>query len=538
MLKRIICDKFKQRIVDFKNGLNTVLGDDVGTNSIGKSTFLLIVDFAFGGSSYNQSTEVFKNIGHHAIKICFEFNSVLYYFQRKTEDSNTVYKCDENYTTIATLSLEQYNEFLYDKYSIDLFDLKFRGVISLYSRIYGKDNLDEKHPLSIRRNEPEEKAVISLIKLFDLYRQIAEINKNRIEKKERYKAFVNAQKHNVLPKNITKKTYKENCDKILILKKQCEDLQNEIGTQSLNLKTEQLEQVRILMNDLSIWKRQRSKANAMLVKLENNKSSVGGVSNVDLEELIEFFPNVNTEKIEKVNQFHSTVSRILSKEIGNQITQIKIQIEYTNEHIDKIHAQIQDITKTVNPSKIAIQQLIIIQKQIAELELCNNFHDDSDRYKLEKTDTEQQYNVLNQQHTNQLSVMLNKKMDEINDFIYSKEKMAPSITFNKNRYIFSTPDDRGTGTSYKNMIVYDLSILEMTKLPILIHDSVVLKQVADTAIDKIMEKYSSYNKKQIFIALDKRSSYLDETKKILSSTTILELSPKGNELFGCSWNNK
>ena len=65
MLTEILCDKFldggKERgPIRFKRGLNVVLGDEKATNSIGKSTFLLAVDFAFGGSAYAQSDKSMK----------------------------------------------------------------------------------------------------------------------------------------------------------------------------------------------------------------------------------------------------------------------------------------------------------------------------------------------------------------------------------------------------------------------------------------------------------------------------------------------
>ena len=47
MLTEIICDKFIQEKIVFKNGLNVVLGDEESSNSIGKSTLLLIIDFIF-----------------------------------------------------------------------------------------------------------------------------------------------------------------------------------------------------------------------------------------------------------------------------------------------------------------------------------------------------------------------------------------------------------------------------------------------------------------------------------------------------------
>ena len=51
MLREIRCEKFRTRVVPFHPGLNVVLGDDNATNSIGKSTLLMLVDFVFGGST-------------------------------------------------------------------------------------------------------------------------------------------------------------------------------------------------------------------------------------------------------------------------------------------------------------------------------------------------------------------------------------------------------------------------------------------------------------------------------------------------------
>ena len=101
-------------------------------------------------------------------------------------------------------------------------------------------------------------------------------------------------------------------------------------------------------------------------------------------------------------------------------------------------------------------------------------------------------------------------------------------------YLFFTPDDTGTGIAYKGLVVFDLAVLSLTKLPILVHDSVVLKQISDNAIEKIIELYSS-SEKQIIIALDKQDSYSKKTARLLSESTVLNLGNNGKELFGRSW---
>ena len=81
MLKEIFCSKFKQPKIEFHNGLNVILGDNNGSNSIGKSTMLLIIDYVFGGDTYTRS-DVIDNIGQHEICFCFEFGEVNFYYGR------------------------------------------------------------------------------------------------------------------------------------------------------------------------------------------------------------------------------------------------------------------------------------------------------------------------------------------------------------------------------------------------------------------------------------------------------------------------
>ena len=119
----------------------------------------------------------------------------------------------------------------------------------------------------------------------------------------------------------------------------------------------------------------------------------------------------------------------------------------------------------------------------------------------------------------------------INDYIYHGTCNSPILNFTKSGYEFFTPDDTGTGIAYKGLVVYDLSVLKLTALPILVHDSIVLKQISDIAIEKILELYQRSNK-QVIISLDKHTSYTAASTKVLVENAVLNLAPNGNELFG------
>lgn len=74
--------------IKFKKGLNVINGSVTGTNSIGKSTFMMAVDFCFGGSGYAKLENVKNNVDKHDINFAFMFDSSAtpFYFQEIQEN--------------------------------------------------------------------------------------------------------------------------------------------------------------------------------------------------------------------------------------------------------------------------------------------------------------------------------------------------------------------------------------------------------------------------------------------------------------------
>ena len=143
MLVEVQCDKFIEngkvrKPIRFHAGLNAVLGDDNGSNSIGKSTFLMILDFVFGGSDYvKKCADVQENVKEHTINFCYQFNNELFYFSRSTTEYNQVLKCDANYHQLPDtkpMTLSEYGEFLCEKYGLYVSNLLVGGGQELKRR--------------------------------------------------------------------------------------------------------------------------------------------------------------------------------------------------------------------------------------------------------------------------------------------------------------------------------------------------------------------------------------------------------------------
>lgn len=130
MLYEIECDKFARTIngelvprgrIEFHEGLNTVLGDKKAENSIGKSTFLLALDFCFGGDDYlnTEINNVVSFVGNHTIKFAFKFGNRIERYMRDTLNSRVVIVCDDNYQPVGEpMQIADFHKHLREAYQI------------------------------------------------------------------------------------------------------------------------------------------------------------------------------------------------------------------------------------------------------------------------------------------------------------------------------------------------------------------------------------------------------------------------------------
>lgn len=85
MLTEIKSEVFAEKAVIFHEGLNVILGDSTASNSIGKSTMLMIIDYVFGGDTYIKNNhDAIEKLGDHSFQFSFCFDGEMLYFARST----------------------------------------------------------------------------------------------------------------------------------------------------------------------------------------------------------------------------------------------------------------------------------------------------------------------------------------------------------------------------------------------------------------------------------------------------------------------
>ena len=529
MLMEIRCEKFHQQIISFNSGLNVILGTNEADNSIGKSTFLLIVDFVFGGNTYAKQENIIKNIGSHDIYFCFCFNNTLYKFCRNNTDASKVWKCDNEYKKIRQMDLDEFCEWLDKAYQLRLPKLTFRNAVGRYMRIYGKDNYSEKHPLDRIPNEKPYDAILALIKLFNLYMPIENADEQFKKAKEEYKAYTDAQKLNFISK-INKTKFNDNEKEIKKISEQIEklscgffDLDSSVSERALEIKS-----------NLSKIRRIKGRLQARYNTLTENLGYKFSITNESLNNLKTYFPQANIEHIEEIENFHSKISKIFKAELNIEKTKMEEEILDYENIINNFETELQSLTTEPNLSKLVLSKHTLLLKDQERLVQENEAYSKMNKLQETKQNAEKLLKQIKDKQLAIISSEINTKLQTFNTAIYKITHKAPIISFNKNSYTFFTPDDTGTGIAYKGLVIFDLSVLELTKLPVLVHDSIIFKNISDEAIQKIIELYSNSGK-QIIIAFDKQKSYGEKTYNLLEKSSVLKLSDNGKQLFGFSW---
>ena len=211
-------------------------------------------------------------------------------------------------------------------------------------------------------------------------------------------------------------------------------------------------------------------------------------------------------------------------------------IAWADDEIQKYEREIEKTGIPENLSKKLWDKYSEVSARIRMLEEENRIYDETETLKTDIKDSISQLAETQGREMRFMQADATAEMSAVNRLVY-EDKTAPVLTISKpNSYRFETPNDDGTGAKFKGLLVFDISILDLTPLPILVHDSILFANISYEAMEKVLGIYKQKTGKQIIIAIDKAPSYTALSQEIIKDSTVLKLSGNGNELFGRSWN--
>ena len=536
MLREIRCNKFHQRAIQFHNGLNVVLGAEDALNSIGKSTALLAIDFALGGNSY-VSDDLKENVGDHIVEFSFQFGNDIYYFSRSTDNIEMVNKCDSSYRPVEIWKKEQYAQWLKEKYGCGNTSISFREIVSLYSRIYGKGNATENKPLNIVSEETKSKAIRRLLGVFEVLDDLEALEQAKIEAETKVKVMSDAASEEVIVVHKSKKSKQEIEERLQLIDQEIMGIQSQISSGRCSLTEEQLQVVSDMYEEREQFNAHLMRREARLRRLNRSEDDLRKEYEVNIEELREFFPAVNMQQLENVNNFHHQLSDILAAEVKTQIRDTECAIRTLKEQIADIDKKISAVLEATdeNATQMALKRLMDRAAEQERLKIEYQYAQDFEKWKSKKKQTKETFEARQEELLRSVESRLNRTMEAYSRNI-NPRKNPPQLELTSNNYTFECENDKGTGTRYAGVIILDLSVLQLTMLPILIHDNVLFKNIEDSTISKLVSFYQGFPDKQIFISMDKVSHYDRETSRVLQNAAVLQLGRGESALFGSQWN--
>lgn len=536
MLIEVKCNNFIKKTITFKKGLNVIVGDNNASNSIGKSTFLMILDFILGGETYlKHNKDVFNNIGKHEFCYAFKFNQKIFKYKKTIIDNQElIYECDENYTEIKEIDKIQYRDFLKKMYMIKSENITFREMISLYLRVWGKGNDTIKRPLHIVSTTKNSDAVNNLLKVYEKYDFIADLE-NKKDTLNKTNSVLNGSFREKFVLKINKKEYLENEKKLKELENMKSKIKETLQKKSINILNIQNTRLIELNNAKKEFTTQKGYIEKKIKDMQFKNLGKTNLSKNDFKKLEEFFPTINKEKILKIEDFHKKITSYLKKEIKITIEELQKKLSFIEIELNNINLKTEDINKELGNDSYLVEEITDITTEMNELKRKNSYYNKKIKVGKQIKDNEKEILDFKIEILDKLSGKLNREMVRVNNIVNSA-RPAPNLLINDKNYIFEVANNTGTGNGFENLIVFDLSIFHTTNLPTLIHDSFLFKNIEIDTMENIIKEYLTF-KKQCFISIDELNRYSNETKELIKKNRILKLSSE-NVLFGVKWGEK
>ena len=543
MLSEIQSDAFKDHDVPrgaivFRQGLNTVLGSADGANSIGKSTFLLAIDYAFGGDAYSSREDIRSHVGAHDVRFAHVIGGVVYRFMRSAPNGDAVWKCDENYGLQDAMTITDFRKWLLEAYGLTGRYATFRDLVSCHLRIYGKGSMNETRPLEVNSKEPEKAGIVRTVKLFGEYDTLDAGEERRKKADEAKKIFDSACARGYISSARNKTDWLANEKRIAEIETEMDSL---LGVYESGLAdVDEIESARAaeLKGRITKLKRRRTRLRSRLGLIDSDMELGGSPTKRQLDDLARLFPECDLKAIEEVEAFHKGLATILKDEYKEAKSDIRAQMALIDAEIDELTRKANELGEITSLPVAVIRAYSEQQAEVKRLRGANDAYEKKNELVFELRRRRDEAKETEERVLRHLEEIINGDLTILSDQIAGPDQAAPRLTFNSiGSYDYSILGDAGTGAQARSMLMLDLVFLKRTPLPIVVCDSVSLKQVADEPLMRLLE-HCDQTEKQVFIAFDRGETYGNgELPRVLADSVVLSLS-KGHELYGESWGRK
>lgn len=524
MLKQIKCNLFNQSTIDFHAGLNVILGDDEAKNSIGKSSALLVIDFAMGGDSLlDDDAGAIEYLGHHSYEITFEFGSVPLFVTRSTKQADVVDICDSNHVKLDEITVEAYRERLKSLYDLSELESSFRSIVGPFARIWNKGEADPDHPLA---GNPKEKLGAGVARLVDLFERTGDVSVERavLQALQDKRNLMNKSMTAEIIPRITMTKYKANKKLIETNAQAISDIKDNFAGAITAYEALFDDKLRAIQQTKNEMVSKRNLVSARREKLQRDISGITPRLAANIALVAEFFPDANLERLEMVEQFHAKIGKLVSKELKTELELLIANETEITTAITDLDQQIKLTLKAKGTPTDLFAKVFELKEVTDKAKEENKFFEQKASIESSETATKTRLEAIYGKIFLEIETAINQKLEKFNKLVYGPERKPSRLHLKKaNSYSFTSRMDTGTGKSYAGLVGFDLSMLSLTRLPFVIHDSMIYKNIEIAATEHIIRILASFKNKQIFLAFDEAKKFNSTTQDTLNAKMVLQL---------------
>ena len=549
MLVEIRCDKFKcngvvRPPIVFQPGLNCVVGDgSTKSNSIGKSTFLMVIDFCFGGVDYVlKETDTQNHIKPHVIQFKFEFGGKPYYFSRSTDRNayRFVNVCYENYRVLRTISLDRFNEGLGKMYGTHATGLSFRSVVGRFFRIYNRNTHNELRPLNTVARESDGTGIADMLKLYGLYGDIGASDAAYEEAASKKSTYANIRKYGIAPIASDQAEVDANLAEIAKLEDELAQIRRDNALGAADGDDIRIARKNELIREKRKLQRERRKLVSRLSEIEFDQEIDPEEMTRKYEPLLEFFPGIeiNVDRIKALDLFQKRVRAIVSREVEEGNEDINVLIAAIDEQIATLDKELEEYKGEPNVKDEVADRIAEIKAKIKQLKEANENYSKYAQAQADFTTASDKRKASVQTKVGTLQSRINGSMETLNLNFDGGRNYPPTLQINGlDSYQFFTPNDTGTGSRNKGLWLFDLTVLAQTSLPAFVHDSILFNSAEYDRTKVALDLFAGQTK-QIFVAIDDPYAGNGAFREVALGHARLTLGHDGLALFGEEWNKK
>lgn len=554
MLVEIYCNKFKtggkdgevRPPITFHEGLNAVIGDEDRSNSIGKSTLLMIIDFVFGGNDYiTKYTAVQDNVKEHNICFTLRFEDLEYSFMRNTVKYNEVIKCNRQYIPLKDenpMMIDEYRAFLGKMYRMQFEGLTWRGLMSKHIRVHGRDTMDASRPLQEAKDGRQSDDIKRYLKQFERYAIVEkQINQAKVAEDEK-ETFRKSVSFNHIRMASGDKEYKANETKIAELQIKENELAENSSKGLLDLNSMQAQRLSELNSNLISYSRQRARVQSQLNSLRREMIEGKKTFKRSYSDLEKFFPGIEFKAIAEIDKFHQGLSKVLQDEFKESEADLATTYVMLGNEITKIKEQILEIKHIPNVTQAVLKEYARITTELNNLQAANENYKTFDELKKTAKDYAETRDKIIARQLSEIQDIVNKKMKEITtQIVRDKKLISPVLQLEKMKsYSFETKGDDGSGAGQRGLITFDLANMGVSNIPFVVHDAELMDPVEKPVLTELIKYYDSVKnqKRQAFVSFRSYEFYAEEIRPIIEKCKVIQLEANGQELFGWAWNKE